>query len=65
NVEHKVNYVMFTFAILNNLENIYKPESHHLLLLYPGTEHYDSLQVVLDFLTKDLEDIKTGFYDNN
>ncbi|CAG8739620.1 2659_t:CDS:2, partial [Gigaspora margarita] len=65
NVGHKVNHIMFAFAILNNLKNIYKPKSHHLLLLYPGTEHYDSLQVALDFLTKYLEDIKTGFYDNN
>ncbi|CAG8730112.1 13925_t:CDS:2, partial [Racocetra fulgida] len=54
----KVNHVMFTFAILNDLENINKPGSHHLLILYSGVEKYDTLQIALEFLAKDLEDIK-------
>ncbi|CAG8851386.1 8118_t:CDS:1, partial [Gigaspora margarita] len=37
-VGHKASHVMFTFTILNDLENIYKPENHYLLLLYPGKE---------------------------
>ncbi|CAG8748044.1 9045_t:CDS:1, partial [Gigaspora margarita] len=63
-VEHKLGHVMFTFTILNDLENIYKPKNHYLLLLYLGKEKYESLQLALNSL-KDLEDIKAGFCDNN
>lgn len=64
-VGHKIGHVMFTFTILNDLENIYKPENHYLLLLYSGKEKYESLQLALNSLTKNLEDIKAGFCDNN
>src|SRR5438128_6586072 len=37
NVGRKVKHVMFTFAILNDLVNIYKPDNHYTVILYLGT----------------------------
>ncbi|RHZ81507.1 hypothetical protein Glove_120g81 [Diversispora epigaea] len=38
NVGRKINHVMVTFSILNDIENIFRPENHHTILLYPGIE---------------------------
>ncbi|CAG8775150.1 25183_t:CDS:2, partial [Cetraspora pellucida] len=35
NCGHKVKHVLITFAILDNITNIYKPEYHYTLILYP------------------------------
>ncbi|CAG8594949.1 3271_t:CDS:10, partial [Diversispora eburnea] len=34
----KVKHVMITVALLNDIERLRKPESHHTLVLYPGSE---------------------------
>ncbi|RHZ52245.1 hypothetical protein Glove_463g63 [Diversispora epigaea] len=44
NVGRKVKQVMITFAILNNKNNLYYPENHHTIILYPEIEKYEILQ---------------------
>ncbi|CAG8838442.1 13367_t:CDS:1, partial [Cetraspora pellucida] len=63
NVGKKVKHVMFTFTILNNLKNIFKPNNHHTLILYPGIENYESLEVALNTLITNLNSIKDGYKD--
>ena len=60
NVGHKVKHVMVTFAILNSNINIYQPDNHYTLVLYPGTENYESLKVSLAPLCQDLEELKVN-----
>ncbi|CAG8497504.1 2729_t:CDS:2 [Scutellospora calospora] len=64
NVGRKVNHVMFTFCVLNDLNNVFKPENHHTLVIYPGIEKYEILETALVLLIKDLEEIRNEFYDN-
>lgn len=64
NVGRKVKHVMVTFTILNKM-NIFNSDSHFALLIYPGAESYDTLKIALTLLIADLNDIKTGFTDEN
>ncbi|CAG8810495.1 14613_t:CDS:2, partial [Gigaspora margarita] len=43
--------------------NIFKPESHFTLIIYPGVEKYSILQIAMKSLRAELEDIKNGFID--
>ncbi len=58
NVGRKVKHVMITFAILNNNINIYLPDNHYTLALYPGTENYTTLKISLAPLCQDLTELK-------
>ncbi|RHZ67232.1 hypothetical protein Glove_302g9 [Diversispora epigaea] len=58
NVGRKVKQVMITFAILNNKNNLYYPENHHTIILYPGIEKYEILQVALEQLIIELRTLK-------
>src|SRR2546421_10378677 len=54
---------MITVALLNDTERLYKPEAHHTLILYPGSESYTSLQNALAPLVSDLQNLKKyGFH---
>ncbi|RHZ50863.1 hypothetical protein Glove_490g31 [Diversispora epigaea] len=63
NVERKVKHVMITVALLNDIERLYKPESHYTLVLYPSSESYESLHNSLVPLVSDLQNLKeNGFH---
>ncbi|CAG8821634.1 7559_t:CDS:1, partial [Cetraspora pellucida] len=63
NIDKKVKHVMFIFAILNYLKNIFKPDNHHTPILYLSIENYKSLEVVLNTLIADLNSIKDSYKD--
>ncbi|CAG8723384.1 19468_t:CDS:1, partial [Racocetra fulgida] len=63
NVGNKVNHVMVTFALLNDYTNIYHPDHHYTLMLYPGIEKYNNLKIALAPLIKDLNNIINGYWD--
>ena len=48
---------MLTFAILNDIENIQKPDHHFTVILYPGTEKYETLSIVLAPLLEELKQL--------
>ncbi|PKY32968.1 hypothetical protein RhiirB3_451535, partial [Rhizophagus irregularis] len=65
NVGRKVKQVMVTCSILNDLDNIYRPENYYTIILYPGIEKYEILNVVLEPLIMELRKLKEeGFRDN-
>ncbi|RGB21785.1 hypothetical protein C1646_777253 [Rhizophagus diaphanus] len=65
NVGRKVKQVMVTCSILNDLDNIYRPENYYTIILYPGIEKYEILNVVLELLIMELRKLKEeGFRDN-
>ncbi|CAB4439636.1 unnamed protein product [Rhizophagus irregularis] len=65
NVERKVKQVMVTCSILDDFDNIYRPENYYTIILYPGIEKYEILNVVLEPLIIELRKLKEeGFRDN-
>ncbi|CAG8841242.1 36392_t:CDS:2, partial [Gigaspora margarita] len=64
NVGKKVNHVMVTFALLNDLSTIYYSEKHYTLLIYPGIKKYETLKTVLSPLIQELNEIQSGYLDN-
>ncbi|RIA90930.1 hypothetical protein C1645_822679 [Glomus cerebriforme] len=40
-------HVMVTMAILNDENNIYKPDYHYTTILYPGIEKYEILEIMM------------------
>ncbi|RHZ85835.1 hypothetical protein Glove_59g63 [Diversispora epigaea] len=65
NVERKINHVMVTFSILNDIENIFRPENHYTILLYPGIEKYEVLHNTLEQIILELKILKDkGLKDN-
>ncbi|CAG8435379.1 3765_t:CDS:2 [Scutellospora calospora] len=58
NVGRKVKHVMVTFMILNDREHYHVPSYHHTIALYPGTEKYESLEIILNPFINDLRDLK-------
>jgi hypothetical protein len=58
NVGRKVKHVMITFAILNCKEFLFSPEYHYTLILYPGSEEYDTLDITTRLLRKELWQLK-------
>ncbi|RIB13065.1 hypothetical protein C2G38_2198894 [Gigaspora rosea] len=58
NVGRKVQHVMVTAIILNDIERLYKPEGYHTLVLYSGSENYQSLQNALCTLILDLNNLR-------
>jgi len=64
NVGRQVKHVMVTCAIMNDINCLQKPDSHHTIVLYPGTENYIMLQTALNSLLRELQHLKeTGFQD--
>ncbi|RIB07713.1 hypothetical protein C2G38_2213607 [Gigaspora rosea] len=51
----KAKNVMLTVALLNSLDKLHKPKSHYMLVLFPGTENYYTLQNALAPLISDLQ----------
>nr|CAG8645135.1 4962_t:CDS:2 [Entrophospora candida] len=57
NVGRNVKHVMVTCSILNNINNLWVPDHHYTVVLYPGVENYLLLQKALAPLIRDLQDI--------
>ncbi|PKC62344.1 hypothetical protein RhiirA1_397698 [Rhizophagus irregularis] len=65
NVGRKVKQVMITCSILDDINNLHRPENHYTIVLYPGVEKYETLSIVLESLTVELRKLKeVGFKDN-
>lgn len=47
NVGRKVKHVMITFVILDDVKNIYNPNNHHTVVLYPESKNYESLNILI------------------
>ena len=58
NVRKKVKHVMITFAILEDIENLHNPNYHYTVVLYPGIESYDSLNILTFSLQEELHELK-------
>ncbi|CAG8836647.1 20268_t:CDS:1, partial [Cetraspora pellucida] len=57
NVGKKMKHVMITFAILDNIDNIHNPDHHYMVVLYPGSEDYKSLDVATTLLRDELYEL--------
>jgi hypothetical protein len=57
NVGKKIKHVMITFAILDNKNNLHKPDYHYTTVLYPGCENYSSLSNVTAPFCSDLREL--------
>lgn len=65
NVSRKVNHVIVTFAILDNINYIQLPNYHYTVVLYSGTKNYNSLKDALNLLQSKLYDLaETGLLIN-
>ena len=60
NVGRKVKHVMVIIAILNDEQNIHIPDRHYMTLLFPGTENYEILEVIMAPFIQELDDLKTN-----
>lgn len=64
NVGRQVKHVMVTCAIMNDKDCLKKPSAHYTTVLYPGVENYNTLQIALDPMLKELQYLKEhGFQD--
>jgi hypothetical protein len=58
NVGRKIKHVMVTMVILNDIQNIHKPNHHYTTVLFPGVEKYDVLETIMATFIKELDEIK-------
>lgn len=58
NVGRKIKHVMVTIAILNDIQNIYKPDYHYTVVLFPGVEKYELFEVIMAPFIQELDDLK-------
>ncbi|GES82308.1 hypothetical protein GLOIN_2v1782566 [Rhizophagus clarus] len=58
NVGRKIKHVMITMAILNDIQNIHKPDHHYTTILFPGVEKYEILENMMASFIKELDEIK-------
>ncbi|CAG8831283.1 25510_t:CDS:2, partial [Gigaspora margarita] len=66
NVGKKVKHVIITFAVLDDINNIHNPDYHYMVVLYPGSENYKSLDIVTTFFRSKLCELtKEGLIINN
>ncbi|CAG8562154.1 4079_t:CDS:2 [Scutellospora calospora] len=66
NIGRKIQHVMVMAIILNDIERLHKSEGYHTLVLYSGSENYQSLQNALCTLIFDLNNLRESrFYQLN
>ncbi|PKK67697.1 hypothetical protein RhiirC2_751396 [Rhizophagus irregularis] len=58
NVGRKIKHVMITIAILNDIQNIHKPNYHYTTVLFPDVEKYEVLEIMMASFIKELDEIK-------
>lgn len=54
---------MVTFILLNNYTNIYHPDHHYTLMIYPSIKQYNNLKIALTLLINDLNNIANNYCD--
>ncbi|CAG8517985.1 1951_t:CDS:2 [Scutellospora calospora] len=57
NVRRKIKHVIVTLAVLNDQENLMKPENHYTISLFSGTENYTSLKIALKPIHHELQQL--------
>lgn len=60
NVGRKIKHVMITMAILDDEQNINKPDYHYTIVLYPGIENYEILEVMMAPFIQELDELKNN-----
>nr|CAG8434965.1 3116_t:CDS:2 [Entrophospora candida] len=66
NIGHKQNHVMFTVCLLNQGEEVLKPENQHCICLYIGKEKYENVSVVGKLYCHELNELRNnGIYDKD
>jgi hypothetical protein len=58
NVGRKIKHVMVTFMILNHENRHHHADYHYTVVLYPGTEKYDTLKFMLSLFINELKSFK-------
>ncbi|CAG8682466.1 841_t:CDS:2 [Funneliformis mosseae] len=58
NVGKKIKHVMVTFMILNHESRHHHADYYYTIILYPGTENYNTLKFILDPLCNELRSLK-------
>ncbi|CAH1771169.1 11965_t:CDS:2, partial [Entrophospora sp. SA101] len=61
-VGKKQNQVILTFCLLNEGENVLKPDHQHSICIYIGKENKNSLQLAWSYFTDEIKDIKSNGY---
>ncbi|RIA99689.1 hypothetical protein C1645_811024 [Glomus cerebriforme] len=51
---------MITIAILNDKQNIYKPDHHYTTVLYSDIENYEVLEIMMASFIQELDDLKNN-----
>jgi hypothetical protein len=60
NVSRKIKQVMITMAVLNDKQNIYTPDYHYTVVLFPGIEKYEILEIMMAPFIQELDDLKSN-----
>ncbi|RIA84729.1 hypothetical protein C1645_831815 [Glomus cerebriforme] len=60
NVGRKIKHVMVTMAILNDENNIYKPDYHYITVFYLEIEKYEILEIMMAPLIQELDKLKNN-----
>ncbi|RGB25491.1 hypothetical protein C1646_821002 [Rhizophagus diaphanus] len=58
NVGRKVKQIMVTCAILDDKKNFHFPDKHFTIVLYPGSEDYNSLKNAMTLFLRELHELK-------
>ncbi|RHZ87829.1 hypothetical protein Glove_30g8 [Diversispora epigaea] len=66
NVGRKQNHVMMTICLLNEKDNVLKPDHQYCICLFVGKEKYDTLEKVAHIFNDQLSELQeNGIYDND
>ncbi|PKK74405.1 hypothetical protein RhiirC2_774837 [Rhizophagus irregularis] len=58
NVGRRLKQVIITMTILNDIQNIHKPDHHYTTVLFPGIENYELLEIMMMPFIQELDDLK-------
>ncbi|RGB30423.1 hypothetical protein C1646_765376 [Rhizophagus diaphanus] len=65
-VTYKYSHVMFTMCLLNEGDEVLKPEKQYCILLYIGKEQYERLSIAISKFRNELDSLKNiGFIDQD
>ncbi|CAB4437992.1 unnamed protein product [Rhizophagus irregularis] len=65
-VTNKYSHVMFTMCLLNEGDEVLKPEKQYCILLYIGKEQYERLSIAVSKFRNELDSLKNiGFIDQD
>ncbi|GBC36175.2 hypothetical protein GLOIN_2v1763541 [Rhizophagus irregularis DAOM 181602=DAOM 197198] len=65
-VTNKYSHVMFTMCLLNEGDEVLKPDKQYCILLYIGKEQYEKLSIAVSKFSNELDSLKSaGFIDQD